>query len=150
MIISETSAFLLACLLGAAFGAFYDVFRIIRLVIPHGKVIVFFEDVFYFIVLTFVCFAFVLEQGNGVLRGFIIFGELIGMILYFFTVSLLIMKSAQLIISVVSAIFHFGYCLIIRPFVCIFSYLFKIMRYIFSKSLTFSEKFWRKRKIDLN
>ena len=45
----QTMTFLQSLLLGAALGMLYDVFRILRLLIPSGKVISFVEDIVYFL-----------------------------------------------------------------------------------------------------
>lgn len=124
MVMKETMIFLLSCVLGAGFGAFYDLFRIIRLVFPHNKSITFIEDIFYFMLLSIVSFAFLLSQTNGVLRGFTLIGELLGAILYFFTLSIVIMKSANAIILFVKRVFGFLFKITVLPFLSIFKWLF--------------------------
>lgn len=95
MLARETVVFLSACLLGAGFGLLYDAFRILRIFLPHNSIITFLEDLLYCFVLILSSFAFVVSIGNGVLRGFIIFGELIGATLYFFSIGIIITKFAK-------------------------------------------------------
>lgn len=111
----QTLLFLEACLLGFLLGGVYDLFRILRLAVPHGKILVFIEDVVYFCVLTLASFIFVMTENNGLLRGFLLFGELLGAILYFFTLSFLLMKAAKGIIWAVYGLFRLFYRLLIRP-----------------------------------
>lgn len=119
----EVFVFFQACLLGALLGALYDGFRILRLAFPNGKVLIFFEDILYFFVVTVASFSFVLLYSGGVLRAFMLFGELMGAILYFFTVSLVVMKAAGWIIRTLKCVLYFLYRLFIRPFVRFFGWI---------------------------
>lgn len=109
--------FLESCVLGFLLGALYDVFRILRLSFPNGKVLIFFEDVFYFVAVTIASFTFIVVQNSGMLRAFLILGELLGAILYFFTLSILIMNAAHLIIKCVKAVLRFLYRITLRPLI---------------------------------
>lgn len=120
IIATEVFVFLKACVLGAFFGLFFDVFRIIRLSFKNPKLLVFIEDVLYFSIITLASFTFIVVENNGYLRAFLLIGELLGLILYFFTLSILIMKSAKAIIKVVKKILRFIYKFTLKPFVVIF------------------------------
>ncbi|HHX56636.1 MAG TPA: hypothetical protein GX710_01305 [Clostridiales bacterium] len=82
----QTQLFLLSCLLGIPIGIFFDIFRVIRVVIPHNKIMVAIEDVlFMFIYASFVmCFSIVASRGE--FRVFYVVGNLLGFTVYFFTV----------------------------------------------------------------
>ncbi len=111
----QTLIFLEACLLGFLLGGAYDLFRILRLAVPHGKVLVFVEDVLYFCFLTLASFIFVMTENSGLLRGFLLFGELLGAVLYFFTLSFVLMKAAKGIIKAVYGLFRLLYKLLLFP-----------------------------------
>lgn len=83
----EAIIFLEACFIGVLFGVFYDVFRVIRLAFKNPSVLVFFEDLVYFILLTITSFTFIVIKNDGYLRAFLLIGELLGLILYFFAIS---------------------------------------------------------------
>ena len=119
-----------ACVLGFCLGALYDVFRILRLSFPHNKILVFLEDVLYFFLITVISFSFILLQNNGTLRAFLLLGELMGAILYFFTLSILIMKAANAIIKAVYTIMRFFYRITVKPFIRFFKFLFCLFRRI--------------------
>ncbi|MFZ2537803.1 MAG: spore cortex biosynthesis protein YabQ [Oscillospiraceae bacterium] len=119
----EVIIFFEACILGVAFGALYDVFRIMRLSFTNPKFLVFIEDVLYFSTITLASFIFIVIQNSGYLRAFLIIGELLGAILYFFTVSIVIMKSANLIIKFTRKTLLFIYKLTLRPFIKFFCYI---------------------------
>ena len=92
---SQALDYLIACLVGAALGALYDVFRIIRLAAQCKKAAVFFQDVFFLICCAVITFLLLLRESLGVIRFFVLFGELLGAILYFMTLGVLIMKLAH-------------------------------------------------------
>lgn len=103
------------CLLGFFLGALYDVFRILRLALPHGRIMVFVEDVAYFFAVAVISFSFLLLYADGILRVFWVLGELMGAILYFFTLSLLIMKAAHLLIRIIRRILDVLYGITLKP-----------------------------------
>lgn len=104
---NQTLAFLHACLLGAAMGVFYDVFRILRIAIPTRKGVVFAQDVVFFLLCAVATFLFLLSEIDGVVRVFLFIGELLGAVLYYFTLGQLVMKVSKTIIEVVKAILRF-------------------------------------------
>lgn len=99
MIAYETQSFFKALVLGTLLAVLYDFFRVLRLTFPHGKILVFFEDILYFIFLSLSSILFIIIEHEGYLRGFLVLGELLGMILYFFTISIPMMKLYKWIIS---------------------------------------------------
>jgi len=112
-------------LLGAALGLLYDVFRILRISFKNGKVLIFLEDVLFFTVATIVSFLFIVLQNDGVLRAFLILGELLGAVLYFFTVSLVILKAATGIVHGIRTLLFWIYRIFFSPFVRLFCWIFK-------------------------
>lgn len=86
-ITNEAIIFLEACFIGMVFGGLYDVFRIMRVSFKNPAILVFFEDLAYFILLTLTSFTFIVIKNDGYLRAFLIIGELLGIILYFFAIS---------------------------------------------------------------
>ncbi|MBR2734650.1 MAG: spore cortex biosynthesis protein YabQ, partial [Clostridia bacterium] len=63
-------------------GIFYDVFRVIRLLINPRNLSIFIEDIIYFLVSGFITFIFVLILNYGESRFYILAGETLGWILY--------------------------------------------------------------------
>lgn len=83
---------LLSVVLGGIYCLFYDFFRAVRLAVKCSDIAVFFQDVLYFFVISLSTFCFLLATTNGQVRGFVIFGAVIGFILIRYTVSYIIMK----------------------------------------------------------
>lgn len=86
--------------LGVFLGIFYDVFRIIRLLLNPKNLSVFVEDVIYFLVSGFVTFLFVLVFNYGESRFYILAGEALGWILYHISLGDLIYKKLKNIVKI--------------------------------------------------
>lgn len=73
---------------GVVFSWGYDNIRILRRVFPHRKVIMMaLEDVIYGFFLGMGLFILCFDRADGVVRGFIIAGAILGSIMYFKSVS---------------------------------------------------------------
>lgn len=92
MLQEETLIFLGACLLGAAIAACYDTLRLIRVMLPHPRFLINLEDFLFFVAAAVVTFAFFLSYSDGGFRIFILAGELLGAVLYFFSISLVLLR----------------------------------------------------------
>lgn len=114
-LVDQTMAFLQACILGAGLGLLFDVFRILRIAVPSGKKIIFAQDVLYWSLCAIASFLFILTRTDGVVRFFLLAGELLGWVVYHCTAGILVMRLAQGIIRVVRAILHFIYKHLLLP-----------------------------------
>lgn len=91
--IHQEMLFLLISLaLGEGLVIFYDVFRILRRVIPHGVIWISLEDLFYWIICALLVFGMVFQTNDGLVRGFSIGGICIGMLFYNHFVSPILVK----------------------------------------------------------
>lgn len=111
----QTLEFLLSAALGFGLGALYDLFRITRVLLNPGRVFVFIEDVLYWTVCAVVSFLFILTVNRGEIRGFLLFGELTGAVVYYCTLGWLIMKCTRAIVSAVRRFFRVLYRLLVSP-----------------------------------
>lgn len=130
---NQTFVFLASCVLGFFLGMVYDAFRISRLAFKLNAVVVFIEDVLFFVIAAVSSFAFMLLENNGVLRGFLLIGEIVGAILYFSTLSLLIMKLASVIINAIKCILRVVYKILISPIVKLFMVIIRLIKRILSR-----------------
>ena len=76
-------------------------FRIIRKNIKHKPWFVQVEDVFYWLVVSLMMFYFVLQQNYAEIRFFVIIGAVLGTLLYFNSLSPLVIKVSVKIICFV-------------------------------------------------
>lgn len=86
------------CLLLGAFLAFlYDLIRILRLLIPHKDVIVDIEDLAFWIFTAWMVFKTLVVYNRGALRAYAFIGMFLGVVIYAFTLSKLLLKFFRLI-----------------------------------------------------
>lgn len=88
----QTLIFLYSCLLGITLGFLYDVFRIIRMIINSRSIMIFFQDILYFILSGIITFIFILGFNSGDSRFYILAGEGIGWIAYHITIGEIIYR----------------------------------------------------------
>ena len=98
---SQTMAFLLSCLLGAGLAAVYDLFRILRIALPHPAPVIAAQDFVYLLLCAGATFFYLMTTISGQIRLFVLVGEAIGWVLYYFTIGEVVMKSAHVVIGFV-------------------------------------------------
>ena len=130
---TQTIIFLQAILMGAVFGAVYDLFRIFRIAVPLPAGVIVVEDVIYFAFCGFMSFFLAMTVNFGQVRFFILLGELLGFLLYYLTLGVLVMKCAQQIIAFIRWIFQVLWKLILRPVVRLLMWIGKKVAKIFGK-----------------
>ncbi len=157
--ISNQAYVFLCCVLGGMIIAFiYDVFRIRRKAIKSSNIIVYFEDFIYWILVALVLFAVVYISNEGELRGYLIVGAIIGIILYSLLLSKIVMTVFLFALKLIYKFFVTVFGIILYPFKIIFKLLkfpagiiYNGMRKVFGKACRASRnnvgkfKVWRKR-----
>lgn len=81
-ILKEADVLLAAFVMGALLLLAYDVMRIVRRIVPHKIWLVGLEDIIFWIGSGIALFAMLYQENSGYIRGFVIGGVLIGMLLY--------------------------------------------------------------------
>lgn len=81
-LIDEFYIFLLAIGYGLILGFFYDLYRVFRYYSRPKRILSIIQDLIFWLIVTLVFFTFLFHNTNGVVRGFVIIGFLIGGILY--------------------------------------------------------------------
>ena len=61
----------------------------------------------YFVLATLVTFCFVLAWNDGIVRVYLLAGELAGAVVYFLTISRIVMRLSKLIIKIIKKPFQF-------------------------------------------
>ena len=85
----ERELFLLSVVLGCGLGLLYDIFRVFRAALPHGKILTFFEDIIYTFLYGFALFTFCTGL-TGAIRGFVLVGMLTGSVIIIFTLTVIV------------------------------------------------------------
>lgn len=68
---------------------------------------------------------------EGQLRFYVLLGELLGFVVYYFTVGFLVIRMSKCIINWVKKILFFLYKIFIRPFVKLFVFIFRKIKMFF-------------------
>lgn len=95
---AQTEIFLLSLGFGFLLGILYDIFRTLRLVISRSAGFTVFMDVFYFIMCAFLVFCFNLVADEGKIRLYVLFGDLLGWLIYYFSFGEISLKISNRII----------------------------------------------------
>jgi len=98
-IYDQTFIFIFAVTIGFFIGALYDIFRILRKVFKHPDFLTQIEDFVFWIVVTGVMFYLMLNRNYGEIRGFTILGTMLGALLYFATISTIVLNMSVKIIN---------------------------------------------------
>ncbi|HOP92351.1 spore cortex biosynthesis protein YabQ [Acetivibrio thermocellus] len=113
--VSNQAYVFLNCVLGGMIVAFvYDIFRVRRKAIKSSNLIVYFEDFIYWIIVALILFAIIYRSNEGELRGYLMLGVAIGIILYALLLSRIVMAVFLFVIKTVYkvAVAVFGILLI--------------------------------------
>ena len=78
----ETNMMLMAAFWGMVLCFFYDVLRIFRRIIPRGVLLTGVEDILCWCVAAIVMFRFIYEENGGVIRAYLVFFMIVGMVLW--------------------------------------------------------------------
>lgn len=85
----QVHIFLMAILCGAIMGIINEPFRFLRYIGISDKASVFIQDITFMSVIAFISFFFALCYNKGELRFFILLGELIGFLIFRYTIGLI-------------------------------------------------------------
>ncbi|MBR7165304.1 MAG: spore cortex biosynthesis protein YabQ [Clostridia bacterium] len=97
----DTALMLYSVVLGFGFGVYYEIFRFLRQALPHGTLLVFWEDLFFFLPITGVFLLFLFVFSDGVLRWFTVGGVACGFFLYLGTLGRVMCFFCQRILRVI-------------------------------------------------
>ena len=89
---AQTEIFFFSLGFGFLLGILYDVFRTLRIIISDAKGFVIAADLIYFAVCSFLMFCFNLIVDNGRVRVYVIVGEILGWMIYYFSLGTLAIK----------------------------------------------------------
>ncbi len=123
--------FLLSVFFGFVIGFFYDFLVIFRKIIKHFKFMVQIEDLIYWTISALLLFFIMLKENHGEIRGFLILGSFIGMILYFSAVSNIFLKISDKILSLIKKILIVTFKILFTPI----GYVLKLFKKIFDLTI---------------
>ncbi len=101
MIHIQLSMLLISIFLGAAMGLTYDLVRIFRRIISHNNILIFFQDIIYWIVWAFVVIDKIHVFNSGEVRFYIFLGIGIGILVYVYTIGWVLWKIVSHILCLI-------------------------------------------------
>lgn len=94
-------------LCGAIIGVVFDIFRILRVIIKTGVILTALEDLLFCIISILVFIFFAIKFNLGIIRWYMFFSIMFGFIVYYYTLSKLIIKISTIIINLIKKPFIF-------------------------------------------
>ena len=126
----DTALFLSSILLGFCFGLFFEIFRFLRLALPHHTLLVAVEDLAFFLPATSVFLLFTFACSDGVLRWFSVAGLGIGFFLYMETLGKILLFFSDRILRFLRWLLRLCYRLTLKP---LFNVIKKVTFTLFTK-----------------
>lgn len=120
---SQAYAFLCSVAGGLAIALLYDIFRIKRKAVKTGNIIIYAEDILYWLLAAVVMFAVLYYSNEGELRSYLFIGTLLGVIFYALLLSKYVMKSSMFIINILRKIAKVAWYIVSYPFRLLFGFL---------------------------
>ncbi|TCT13050.1 spore cortex biosynthesis protein YabQ [Natranaerovirga pectinivora] len=124
--------FMITIASGIAIGVFYDIIRIFRRVVAHSNFLINIEDGLFWIISSVFLFVILFRQNNGVIRGYVIIGVLIGLVLYFAIASHYIVNGVSKSINSIIDMIKKVIMLILKPFVFVIKFILKRFKGVYS------------------
>ena len=117
---SQTRGCLMSLGFGLLVGVLYDILRVIRLTLTKSKIAVYVFDTLFVFLASTGSFLFMLTVTDGQLRAFIVFGELLGFFVYYFSFGVIAVKFTTKTAEKIKAFFKRIFNMILAPFKKIF------------------------------
>lgn len=115
-VVDEFYIFLIAINYGLIFGGIYDFYRVFRYFSKPKKILSAIEDLLFWIVITGLVFMFLVKQTDGIIRGFVLLGFIIGYIFYIKVISKFSYKLLKSIFQLIFTLFSEIMKIILYPF----------------------------------
>ncbi len=136
-IVKQGQLFAMAVLLGAGLLLLYDFLRIFRRILRHNTVGIAMEDILFWLFCALWMFGFMYRYNEGIIRGFLVFGAVVGMILYSLLASRYVIRAGTAVLRRLLRILHMIFYQISGPF--------RIIGHFMKKRVRKANRFRKKR-----
>lgn len=132
---------------GFLLGIIYDLFRLTRVVLfkRQSKAVIITQDVIYALTCGFVTFLFLLSKNYGEFRAYVIAGEGIGFLIYFFTLGIVAVRFVDTVTNKMRKALN----VILKPLKSLICQVNMVKRNLNEKTVNKSKKFLKNFKIRL-
>lgn len=118
----QTYIFLMANFAGVLAGFIFDIFRVKRKLVKTSDIVVYIEDILYWLIISIVLFVLMYYSKESELRGYILLGLFIGIIMYMCILSKYVLMFLRGTVNVVYKFVLIPILILIRliriPFKC--------------------------------
>lgn len=129
---SQAYIFLCTVIGGMVVGFVYDIFRVSRKIIKTKNIIVYMEDIIFWILVSLLTFLVLFVSNAGQIRGYAFIGLILGVIIYAFLISYYIVRGLVRGIEVSKRGIIKSYKIIIKPIKFIMKILYLPISFICS------------------
>lgn len=136
----QTKIFFLSIGLGFLLGILYDIFYLFRITFTRTKIALYVQDILYLLICSFVTFLYILSVSSGMIRLYILIGEIFGFFIYYISVGYFIVSYATKAIKKTKRITRKFFLLLIRPIKCLNSKIARKFRKSSSKIINKNKK----------
>lgn len=105
----QTQLFLMSCVMGIPIGIIFDIFRALRAVLPHNRLMVALEDTIFLGIYSVILAMFCVVFSRSEFRVFYIIGNILGFGIYFFTLGNIVVSAIRKAVEFIRNIFRFIY-----------------------------------------
>lgn len=146
---SQAATFLLSVGAGVLLGLVYDLFKLLRMVLPPKPLLIFLQDVLFSVLAAFFTYLFILGFHAGELRGFIFVGEGCGFLVHHLLLSDFVVAGVTFLSRVLSRVVNTLFQLIFIPLWFVFRVLTFPFLQIYRLLRKLLKNFWKFFKIIL-
>ena len=112
---TEAIAFLYSIAMGAVLCVLFDMFCVMRMFVRPTILSAFWQDIVFWLVAAVLTYCFLLVHCYGIIRGYVLFGELLGFLLCRFTLSAVFIAMMSQVVRAVKSVVAFLRARIFRP-----------------------------------
>lgn len=136
----QAQLFVTTLIWGFGLAFLYDLIRVIRIAVKHGRLFVAIEDILYWISVSITIFFVMLSESFGEVRAFCVFGVFLGMFFYSFALSRLFLGVSEIVIRFIKKVIGIVFEIIMTPFRLLMKLFYKPAK----KTYNFTHKAYKK------
>lgn len=122
---------------GFFIGILYDMFRLLRLLVCGGKSKAFLvSDILFALASAVLTFLFALTLLNGGIRGYVLFGELLGFLIYYISFGTFVVRMTDKIAAFLRRVFGTVFRVVSKPFKALYA----VCKRFFAKNVQKAQK----------
>lgn len=113
---SQTKNFLFSLGFGAIIGAFYDFLRIVRICLSDSLKLLYIFDFLFVFISAIATFLFCLGTTDGEIRLYIILGEILGFLIYYFSFGIIAVRFSEKTVLKIKTLLSSFFSRLLSPF----------------------------------